>query len=167
MSSPVLAAPNTAARIQNLLQLILADRDAWLPTVRFDPDQRRYQRVTVERYDAEFDVEAWLLSWLPGQRTGLHDHGGASGAFAVVAGSIREHAVKADSIGPPRLLTVSRLAGQQRLFGANHIHEIVNVGAEPAVSVHLYSPALATMTRYRWSRRGPVVTAVERAGTDW
>ena len=167
MTTPALSAPNTQTRLRQLVDGILADRETWQPTVQFDPDQRWYRRLDVSHHDADLDVEAWLLSWLPGQRTGLHDHGGASGAFAVVSGSIREHAVKSGRTGPPRLLTVSRDAGQLRVFGEHHVHEIVNTSDRPAVSIHLYSPALTAMTRYRWTRRGPVVTSVERAGADW
>jgi len=159
--------PSTQARLRSLIAGILSERDEWWPTIRYDAEQRWYRRLAVRHHDAELDVEAWLLSWLPGQRTGLHDHGGASGALAVVAGAVHEHSVQAGRSGPPRLLTVSRHAGQLRVFGEHHVHEIVNTRDEPAVSIHLYSPALTTMTRYRWTRRGPVVTSVERAGADW
>ena len=36
------------------------------------------------------DYEAWLLTWLPGQSTGLHDHGGSAGAFTVLSGVVEE-----------------------------------------------------------------------------
>lgn len=163
----MIAPVSTSAPLRALFDGILAERDQWLPDVRFDAAERWYRRLDVSHLGSGLDVEAWLLSWLPGQRTGLHDHGGASGGFAVVAGSLREHSVRVSGHGQPRLLTVSRHAGQQRLFGARHIHEIVNAGPEPAVSVHLYSPTLTTMVRYRWTRTGPVVTAVEKAGADW
>ena len=34
--------------------------------------------------------EAWLLTWLPGQGTDWHDHGGSAGAFVVVQGALVE-----------------------------------------------------------------------------
>ncbi len=47
----------------------------WLGQVRFDPARRWYCRlVLADRY------EVWLLTWLPGQQTGLHDHGRSAGA---------------------------------------------------------------------------------------
>lgn len=162
-----LSTSGTQARLRALVSGILAEREQWLPTVRYDLADRWYQRLDVRHLDAGLDVEAWLLSWMPGQGTGLHDHGGAAGAFAVVSGALREHSVKVGRAGPPRLLTVSRRAGQLRAFGANHVHDVVNVGEVPAISIHLYSPAITTMTRYRWTRRGPVATSVERAGADW
>jgi Cysteine dioxygenase type I len=43
----------------------------WPLAPRFDPHQRWYHRLATER-----DAEVWLLTWLPGQGTDLHDHGG-------------------------------------------------------------------------------------------
>ena len=37
----------------------------------------------------------------------------------------------------------------------------------PAVSVHVYGPALTTMTRYRIGAAGLDVVTVERAGAQW
>jgi hypothetical protein len=33
--------------------------------------------------------------------------------------------------------------------GPDHIHRIVNAATRPAVSLHVYGPALRAMTRYR------------------
>jgi hypothetical protein len=42
----------------------------WVARVRLDSEGRWYERIHVsDRY------EAWLISWLPGQSTGFHDHG--------------------------------------------------------------------------------------------
>jgi predicted metal-dependent enzyme (double-stranded beta helix superfamily) len=154
--------PSHGPDFRSALTGILAERDRWLPTVEFDPDQRWYRRIDTDHLTGDRDVEAWVLSWLPGQGTGLHDHGGASGAFAVAAGVLHEHSVRRN-----RLLTTSRRPGQVRVFGEHHLHDVVNLGSEPAVSVHVYSPTITRMTRYRWTRRGAVVTAVEQAGADW
>ncbi len=48
----------------------------------------------------------WLLSWLPGQRTGFHDHGSSGGAFTVVQGCLRERAAyggRPDPVGAARM----------------------------------------------------------------
>ena len=55
-----------------------------------DPAHRWYQRLL-----REDDQEVWLLSWLPGQRTGFHDHGRSAGAFTVVQGCLRERTAPA------------------------------------------------------------------------
>ncbi|MFV2174936.1 cysteine dioxygenase family protein [Actinomadura sp. LOL_016] len=108
--------------------------DEWLPRVRLSPQGRWYERL--HRDD---DHEIWLISWLPGQSTGLHDHGGSRGAFALALGTLEER-----DLGDARHLS----AGDSRAFGAEYVHEVRNVSAAPAISVHAYSPPLATMNRY-------------------
>ena len=73
--------------------LAVATRYASAPTLwpvapRFTAAQRWYHRIGVEA-----DHEVWLLTWLPGQGTDLHDHGGSSGAFHVVSGTLTEDTV--------------------------------------------------------------------------
>src|ERR1039457_1316495 len=64
---------------------IVADQARWSQLVRFTEPQRWYQRLELAD-----DYEIWLLSWLPGQHTGFHDHGEAAGAFAVTRGRLSE-----------------------------------------------------------------------------
>ncbi|MFJ6694141.1 cysteine dioxygenase [Streptomyces sp. NPDC091294] len=114
----------------------------WSPRVRFTAEERFYARLA--RTPA---FEIWLLTWLPGQGTEIHDHGGSSGAFCVVQGELTERTFTTRAAGRPspwRLPTESL-----RAFGPRHIHEVRNDGAAPAVSIHAYSPALATMSYYR------------------
>ncbi|TQS43589.1 cysteine dioxygenase [Cryptosporangium phraense] len=149
----------TGLRLGAVLDDLVATVD-WASIVRYDVDQRWYGRLEVP----ELPVEAWLLSWWPGQRTGLHDHGGSAGAFAVVRGRLREDTPAGASAQPhSRTLTAS----QRRVFGPRHLHDVVNDGPEPAVSIHVYAPRLTTMSRYRWTDRGPEIVSVERAGSDW
>ena len=35
-----------------------------------------------------------------------------------------------------------------RAFGAAHVHDVANLGRVPAISLHVYAPALQTMRRY-------------------
>lgn len=137
--------------------------DDWPLSPRFDPVRRWYHRLAEEP-----DAEVWLLSWLPGQHTDLHDHGGSSGAFVVVSGTLTEYtaAIRPDD-SQPRLLDNAFSAGDGRSFGAHHIHRIANTGTQPAMSLHVYGPALREMTRYRIEDGRLLVTAVDRAGTDW
>ena len=55
-----------------------AHSDEWPVAPRFNPQERWYHRLA-----AEPDYEVWLLTWLPGQSTDLHAHGGSAGAFHV------------------------------------------------------------------------------------
>ena len=50
-----------------------------------DPVDRYYVRLARQR-----EFEAWLLTWLPGQGTDWHDHGGSAGAFMTLRGVLTE-----------------------------------------------------------------------------
>ncbi|OJF12575.1 cysteine dioxygenase [Couchioplanes caeruleus] len=135
---------------------------SWPVTPQFDAVDRWYHRLA-----AEPDHEVWLLTWLPGQGTDLHDHGGSAGAFHVFSGTLVEETV-ADSPGGPPRVTVRELGeGAGRRFGTRHIHRITNRSNRPAVSIHAYGPALTTMTHYRIGASGLNVMTVERAGAQW
>ena len=58
-------------------------RTLWESLVRYDPVSRYYARMSSEPY-----YEAWLLTWVPGQGTDWHDHGGSAGAFLTVRGTL-------------------------------------------------------------------------------
>jgi hypothetical protein len=145
-----------------------ATPDRWPVAPRFDAADRWYQRIAVAP-----GYEVWLLTWLPGQGTGLHDHGGSAGAFQVVAGTLTEDVVAGPDdpggpAGPPVRITARELGeGAGRRFGSRHIHRITNRASRPAISIHVYGPALTSMTRYRVGARGLEVTALERAGVQW
>ena len=128
-----------------------ANRDSWAHLLRYDPDQRWFGLL-----ERTAEHEVWLLSWLPGQRTELHDHDDASGAFTVVSGALTERAVRTGSARPAEVLH-PLVAGQSRVFGPNYVHQVHNEGPDPAVSIHVYRPARAGMNRYEWDPvRGPV-----------
>ncbi len=57
--------------------------------------------------------------------------------------------------------------GTVRQLGADHIHRVRNDTLEPAMSLHVYAPRLATMTRYRNTGGRWIPLATERAGADW
>ena len=92
---------------------------------------------------------AVAIRWAPGAHRELHDHGGSTGAIVVVSGSLFETEFISHEDEP--LQTVSRtvLADEHILIGPGHVHDMINVGAEPALSVHVYSPVLRSMTYYR------------------
>ena len=134
--------------------------EQWSVAPRFNPVDRWYHRLAVAD-----DHEVWLLTWLPGQGTDLHDHGGSSGAFLLSSGSLTEETV---TTGRPPRVTVRELGeGAGRRFGPHHIHRVTNRSARPAVSIHVYGPALTRMTRYRLTPQGLEVRTVEAAGVQW
>ena len=139
-----------------------AEPEQWPVAPRFNPVHRWYHRLHVAD-----DHEVWLLTWLPGQGTDLHDHGGSAGAFHVFAGTLTEDTVAAGPDGRPRITARELGEGAGRRFGTRHIHRITNRSTRPAISIHAYGPALTTMTRYRIGAAGLDVVTVERAGAQW
>lgn len=143
---------------------------ASLDTVRYDPVSRWYQLL-----HAADDHEVWLLSWLPGQGTGLHDHGGSSGVFTVVTGELHELSLVVSPLRRAGARERRLGPGSTRAFGASYVHEVTNMGTEPAVSVHVYAPRLTTMNMYdardlSLDRPGDGLLPqlrVERSGEHW
>lgn len=156
LTVPTAAAPAGAPA---LAMAYAAHPERWRPLVDYRADTRWYRLL--ERADGR---EVWLLSWLPGQGTDLHDHGPASGAFAVVAGTLTERVIARRG---PTEVTRQLTAGRVRAFGPHYVHQVVNSGTVPAVSVHIYAPGLTTMNTYRVTERGLVHRSVEQAGVDW
>jgi quercetin dioxygenase-like cupin family protein len=113
------------------------------------------------RLHSSDDLELWLIAWPPESRTDWHDHGPAAGAFAVLRGALVEHQWS----GALQLTTLR--AGDSRAFAAGHMHDVRNVGATPALSLHAYSPRLEIMTRYRFRGDQVDVLGVEKAGQGW
>jgi len=85
----------------------------------------------------------------------------------VFAGTLTEDTVATPAGGPPRIVGRELGEGAGRRFGSRHIHRITNRSSRPAVSIHVYGPALSTMTRYRIGSDGLQVLTVEKAGVQW
>jgi predicted metal-dependent enzyme (double-stranded beta helix superfamily) len=135
---------------------------AWRSLVRFTDGHRWYHRLDPAGPDAAYEI--WLLSWLPGQQTGFHDHGDAAGAFAVASGALTE------VTGRPGVTAVRErvlASGAVRSFGPAHLHDVRNRGVAPAVSVHAYSPPLSAMRRYELTATGLVLTGTDTAADGW
>ena len=113
----------------------------WSALAAPHPDRRWYARL---HRDADHDV--WLLGWDRAQGIDLHDHGGSAGAFCVVMGRLVEAytdrtsqcLVRRRHVGPGEVLA----------FGPDHVHDLANPGPDVAISLHVYSPPLQTMTFY-------------------
>ncbi|WP_069174325.1 cysteine dioxygenase [Streptomyces griseus] len=136
--------PSTVAEFAGLARTIAADRARWAPLVRYDATTRWYHRLKsvppapgADPAEATpLGYEVWLLSWVPGQGTGLHDHGPSSGVLTVLEGELTEHTERG---------TRALHSGSQRVFAPGYAHDIVNSSLEPAVSLHIYHPGLTDM----------------------
>jgi predicted metal-dependent enzyme (double-stranded beta helix superfamily) len=147
------------ARLGQIVREIAAAEQSWRPIVHFSAERRWYRRLVLAD-----DHEIWLLSWLPGQHTGFHDHGEARGAFAVAQGELRETLARP---GRNRVRNRCAPAGSVTTFGARHLHNVSNATAVPAISVHAYSPPLTAMRRYEMTAAGLTLARTERAELDW
>ena len=72
-------------RMRLIARGVASRPSAWQHLVRMDPVARWHLRLCGA---ADYDV--WLESWLPGQGTGWHDHGGSAGVMVVVRGELEE-----------------------------------------------------------------------------
>jgi hypothetical protein len=160
--APPSAGP-TRLRVPDLLHAtdqaaddVLSGRcDHLLPDGGVPESQRWFTRI---HGDDELDV--WLISWVPGHATELHDHGGSLGALTVVSGSLNEFRWDGRRLRRRRLD-----AGDQAGFPLGWVHDVVwaprpvpspvagltttikgPVG--PTLSVHAYSPPLSAMSYY-------------------
>lgn len=160
---PLPRRPRPAA-LHRLVREQSAREDLWHPHVGFNRQSRHAVRIA-----AATDYELWLLTWLPGQSTGLHDHGEAAGAFTVLAGEVVESTlVPSRATGTPSLVQRSLGVGRVRSFGPDHVHDVAHAGRGPAITLHAYAPVLTTMRRFTLDEAGrPRTVAVETRGVDW
>jgi predicted metal-dependent enzyme (double-stranded beta helix superfamily) len=103
------------------------------------PGGRWHVRLRVTDH---YDV--WLIGWGVDSQVELHDHGASAGAISVVRGTLIEHAPRSRGGFRQQILR----AGEARAFEPGHLHDVVNEGPGVAMSAHVYSPPLETMTFY-------------------
>jgi hypothetical protein len=94
------------------------------------------------------DFDAWLIAWPRGGKVELHDHGRATGAVSVISGTLVEAVPWRDDTGRLTLVRRELHAGTTLGFAAGHVHDVTNEADEHALSLHVYSPALTSMTFY-------------------
>jgi rhodanese-related sulfurtransferase/quercetin dioxygenase-like cupin family protein len=129
------AASRAPGELADIVELFASRPDEWMGRVRLRADRRWYERLYL---GPTHDV--WVISWLPGQYTGFHDHGASSGAFVVASGLLEEQR-------PGERAHVVH-AGRSRAFGPDYTHDVRNVSLAPAISIHAYSPPLTEMNEY-------------------
>ncbi|MFR9754075.1 cysteine dioxygenase [Nocardia sp. 004] len=118
------------------------------------------QRWAIRLWNGD-EVDFWLISWVPGKPTGLHDHAGSLGALTVLSGTLSEYRWNGTEL---RYRTL--MAGDQAAFPVGWVHDVVRASAgvsgatesagaiEPTLSVHAYSPPLTAMSYYEVTEHG-------------
>jgi predicted metal-dependent enzyme (double-stranded beta helix superfamily) len=94
------------------------------------------------------DFDAWLIAWPGGGTVDLHDHGGSRGAVHVIGGSLTETIPWRDAAGRLTFAQRELHEGVTLAFGAGHVHDVRNESSSHALSLHVYSPPLTSMTYY-------------------
>ena len=100
---PAVAPP--ARLLVGLAHDLAAAGSRWEPLLRFDAERRFTTRLP-----GPDGVEVWLASWLPGQRSDLHDHGRTAAALTVVRGALVEHRTSGGLDLPPLELRAGEVA---------------------------------------------------------
>jgi hypothetical protein len=133
--------------LELVAQRIAARPDIWEPLAHADRERRRYELV----YEDD-RMDAWVLSWMPGQGTGFHDHYISGVGLAVAAGGVRE-----DLMVYARDHRALHLRpGDTRQGGPGYIHRVTYETGAPAVTIHVYSPRLDWVGQYRLGDDGIV-----------
>ena len=123
------------------LAIAIRDRpELWEPLLLIDAHRRRY-RLLFE--DDRTDI--WVLCWMPGQKTGFHDHDLSDVGIAIAQGMVVERQLRL-----PTGATACELRhGDTRQGPAGYIHSVAHGEGVPAVSIHCYSPPLMKVGQYR------------------
>ncbi|MFE3100617.1 cysteine dioxygenase [Nocardia tengchongensis] len=128
--------------------------DHLLPDDGLWPTENRW----AARLVADDEVDVWLISWVEGKYTELHDHAGSLGALTVLSGALAEYRWNGRDLRR-RLLT----AGDQASFPLGWVHDVVRAPESeagitgplnPTLSVHAYSPPLTAMSYYEVTGHG-------------
>ncbi|MDX6727927.1 MAG: hypothetical protein QOK49_2732 [Baekduia sp.] len=133
-------------------------REEWQEHVVHDPSgARTYHQLALDDH-----IEAWLICWSDGNDTGFHDHDLSQGAVGVADGHVREETLALG--GDPVVREVG--PGGVFSFEATDIHRVLHIGAETAVTLHLYSPPLRRMGSYEVLEDGRLARRSIPAGEE-
>ena len=142
------------ASLQQRMDLIrqhpIHARDVWQYVVL---DHRNYHREIIE---TNYQFQMLVITWLPGQKSPIHNHRGSQCIVRVLSGSATETVYERRTDG-----TFSRRASfyeQGVTIGGEdsdiHTIENLNIASKPLVTLHAYFPPLKEMDLYTVNRKG-------------
>ncbi len=144
--------PFTLDQLEAIAQSVADRADIWEPLVVVDHERRRY-RLAFE--DDRTDI--WVLSWMPGQGTGFHDHDVSGVGLAMAQGMVIERQMQL----PKGATRLELSPGDTRRGGPGYIHSVAWGQGSPAVSIHCYSPPLLRVGQYRVDENGVMTRHIE------
>jgi predicted metal-dependent enzyme (double-stranded beta helix superfamily) len=131
--------------LAHLLRNLVRDHGASFHSRARFRDGDEYNRELV--YAAP-DYELWLLSWLPGQVTPIHDHGGAVTVTTVLSGTVLEERFeRTGELEVRQTWAALREVGDIDPIDPARIHRVRPVGS--VVTLHLYVPTYTDGTIFR------------------
>jgi len=142
----------TPEELEALVCEIARRRDLWEPLIVVDRERRRYELLYEDRW-----IDIWVLSWMPGQRTGFHDHDRSGVGLCCAQGALDEGMLVLGGKADPVRLE----PGRSRNGAGGYIHSVAHVAGEPAVSIHAYSPPLMVVGQYSQDVGGRLVRTPE------
>ena len=103
-------------------------------------DESRYQRILMYR---DSNVDAYLLTWLPGQETRYHKHPSKGCIYRVLQGTLKEYRKTdnrvSDIDATESTMNTGTCAHMDDTLG---IHKVKNENTDtPAISLHFYAPS--------------------------
>ncbi|HUO53260.1 MAG TPA: FAD/NAD(P)-binding protein, partial [Rhodoblastus sp.] len=148
------------ARIVNAAPLAIEDV---APFIRSNP--RGYNRAYVARRD---HYELLVMTWLPGQASPPHDHGGSAGVIRVLQGAATESscAIAPDGYAETQYEDVHDV-GAISAFQDSGVHMVHNAARDGSilVTLHAYAPPLKGFHSFAARPGAPARTATASAPT--
>ena len=142
----------TPEQLEAIVRQVAARGDLWRPLVIVDHSRRRYELLYEDNW-----IDIWVLSWMPGQRTGFHDHDRSGVGLCCAEGCLDEGMLVLGDRAEPIRMT----AGCSRNGPGGYIHSVAHVEGAPAVSIHAYSPPLTVVGQYSQDAGGRLVRTPE------
>jgi hypothetical protein len=139
-------------QLERIVREIAGRGDLWRPLVIIDHSRRRYELL----YEDDW-IDIWVLSWMPGQRTGFHDHDRSGVGLCCAEGCLDEGQLVLGARAEPVRMT----PGVSRNGPGGYIHSVAHVDGAPAVSIHAYSPPLLVVGQYSQDGAGRLVRTPE------
>ena len=131
----------TPDQLERFVADLAAKPERWRHLIRHADDARVHEQIWSDEH-----VNAWLICWSEDQDTGYHDHDVSAAAIVVISGKVREDRVAAQRPGQH---TVSWAPAASSRSRRRRFTACCTPARAPAVTIHAYSPPLASMGAYR------------------